>query len=62
MYPDIEKRWVNRCVACGSIGYRPEMPDTARGARQLKRELRPLPLNALGFCDVCGPVATDSAS
>jgi hypothetical protein len=56
-YPDIAEGWVNRCIACGRVGFKPEMPDEARGAHFLKKEMEPLPLDHRGLCDVCA-VAT----
>ena len=53
LYPEIEERWVNRCIACGRVGYRPEMPDDAPGAHYLKREIEPLTTDQRGLCDVC---------
>jgi hypothetical protein len=52
-YPKIADRWINRCVACGCVGYKPDMPDEARRAHFLKHELAPLPLDDLGRCDNC---------
>jgi len=53
LYPDIAERWLNRCLACGRVGFKPEMPDEARGAHFLKREVEPLSLDVRGLCDVC---------
>lgn len=59
LYPDIAERWVNRCQACGRVGFKPEMPDDAGGAHYLKREIAPLELDVRGLCDVCSGVALD---
>ncbi len=53
LYPEVAKRWTNRCVACGRVGYKPEMPDEARGAHFLKRELEELVTDDLSQCEVC---------
>jgi hypothetical protein len=53
LYPDIAERWVNRCLGCGRVGFKPEMPDDARGAHFLKTEVEPLSLDERGLCDVC---------
>jgi hypothetical protein len=56
MFPEVESRWVNRCTACGSRGYKPETPNDAKGAHRVKRDLQPLPLNDVGCCEECARV------
>ena len=58
LYPDIADRWVNRCLACGRVGFKPEMPDGARGAHFLKTEIEPLSLNDRGMCRVCAAASS----
>jgi hypothetical protein len=57
MFPDVETRWVNRCVTCDRIGYKPETPNTAKGAYRVKRDLDPLTLDDVGRCPVCANAA-----
>ena len=62
------KRFINVCTVCGAQGYRPSIDeegfvyDDANNLRdpvhrairnELKRILRPLPLDALGRCEDC---------
>jgi hypothetical protein len=58
MFPEVEERWINRCIACGRIGYKPGMPDKAKGARTVKHDLQPLALDEVGFCEVCAAAGT----
>lgn len=55
-YPELE-RWINRCVSCHAIGYKPDMPERfdTKGvaAHHLQRYFRPLAVDELGRCDVC---------
>ena len=66
-YPRLMK-WMNQCVSCQAIGYKPEMPDSAESHRELRLKQTPsegaefmniryrfkcLPLNEHGLCDVC---------
>ena len=54
-YPKLRK-WINQCVACQQVGYKPELPDSIGvgvAARNLRRYFRPLPLNDTGLCEQC---------
>ena len=76
MYPDLAKRWVNRCLICGATGYKPELPDVLKrrmrkasdavptataAARNLRELLPPLPVDALGRCEACAEMADDDS-
>ena len=52
MYPELRK-WVAQCVACQMQGHDPDMPDEAKGARNLRRYFPPLKLNDIGLCEQC---------
>ena len=52
MYPEMRK-WIRQCISCQNYGYLPNMPDEARGARNLKKYFRPFDVNDLGICDQC---------
>ena len=52
MYPEL-KKWVKQCVACQTHGYDPDMPDEAKGARNIRGYFRPMKVNDLGFCEEC---------
>jgi hypothetical protein len=67
------RRWLNQCVACGRIGYKPELParTTARlrlGAEfsdfptgighTIRSTFEPLPVDSSGLCDVCRNVSS----
>jgi hypothetical protein len=56
-YPDL-LRWMNQCIACGSRGYRPDLPENIRpypshGARTLRQHYQPLPVDDVGLCEQC---------
>lgn len=58
-YPNLLK-WINECPICHAKGYKPDMPDAVGGflipeatARYIKKKLRPLPVDDMGFCDTC---------
>jgi hypothetical protein len=56
-YPQFE-RWINRCVSCGAVGHKPDMPEHiggehSIGARYLRRHFRPLALDEVGRCEQC---------
>ena len=55
-YPELERRWINQCVACQRKGYKPTMPDNIYpgfGARNLRSYFAPLDLDELGLCEQC---------
>ena len=58
-YPDLLK-WINECPICHAKGYRPDMPDTVGSslfpefaARYIRKNLKPLPVDDMGFCNTC---------
>ena len=54
-YPKL-RQWINQCVACQQVGYKPELPDSIGvgvAARNLRRYFRPLFLNEIGLCEQC---------
>lgn len=59
-YPRLWK-WINKCVGCQTIGYKPELPAniTRKGgmvtgaAQNLRRFFNELRINEDGFCDQC---------
>lgn len=62
-YPKLQK-WMNTCVCCGAVGYKPETPAAlttrfageefeTRGAQNLRRFYRPLKVNEDGLCETC---------
>lgn len=51
-YPAAAKL-VRRCRACGREGYRPDMSNGERFARNLRRMLEPLELDEDGLCSQC---------
>ena len=58
-------RWMNRCVACGHQGHKPELPEniyprTSVAAQNLRRFFRPLSLDEDGLCQVCRSVIASS--
>ena len=55
MYPSF-RRWINRCIACGAQGYKPEMPENNEPGfkgQTLRRYYQPLSVNDIGLCEVC---------
>jgi len=52
-------RWINRCVACGRVGHKPELPEHVGqphfnlGASTLRRLFEPLEVDENGVCDQC---------
>lgn len=60
MYPQL-KKWINQCVACQDIGYKPELPlelstwggETSAAAQNLRKFFKPLQVNEVGLCDMC---------
>ncbi len=54
-YPEA-KKWLNQCIVCQSIGYKPEMPEKIYPgylAENLRRLLSPLEVNKLNICTHC---------
>ena len=54
-YPRLRK-WINQCVACQRLGYRPDMPkDLGPGvaAQNLRRFFPEMDVNAAGLCEQC---------
>jgi hypothetical protein len=55
MYPEI-KKWLNECMICHSIGYKPEMPENIYPgmlAQNIKKFYNQLNVNELNICDEC---------
>ena len=55
MYPEARK-WLNECIICHSIGYKPEMPEDIYPGRlaQNIRKLYPVQnVNDISICDEC---------
>lgn len=53
--PKLEK-WINRCLSCNAVGYKPEMPERLRDIETrgwLRRYFRPLPVDKCGLCESC---------
>jgi hypothetical protein len=54
-YPRLRK-WINQCVACQQIGYRPELPEQIGpgfAAQHLRRYFREMGVDAAGLCNQC---------
>lgn len=54
-YPEV-KRWLNQCVVCQAIGYKPEMPKEIHPgllAQNIRKYFSPLSINELGICEDC---------
>jgi hypothetical protein len=55
MYPQLW-RWMNRCVCCGHVGYKPELPPRLRmtaAANNLRRMYPELWVDDQGSCEQC---------
>ena len=57
MYPELD-RWMNRCIACQRIGYKPEMPKQisrpgSAAARNIRKYFSPLEIDGDGLCEQC---------
>ena len=55
MYPNVNK-WLNECMICHAIGYKPEMPENiypGRLAQNIRKLYSPLHVNELSICDIC---------
>lgn len=54
-YPEI-RRWLNECMVCHSIGYKPEMPEKiypGEMAENIRRFYSPLEVNDISICHDC---------
>lgn len=54
-YPRIRK-WLNQCLMCQSLGYKPEMPEedgTHCEFKNIRFRFKCLPVDSVGLCDVC---------
>lgn len=47
------EKWINRCVRCQDVGYKPDMPDGEHTHYHVRRYFRVLPINELGLCERC---------
>lgn len=55
MYPKLWK-WMNRCLSCGHLGHKPELPEQLGetvAAYNLRRYFPELALNQHGLCEQC---------
>ena len=55
MYPHLWK-WMNRCGACGHLGYKPELPPRIGqgvAAQNLRKYFPELAVNSIGLCAQC---------
>lgn len=50
-YPRLRK-WINQCVACQRLGYKPEMSNH-RAADNIRKYFSELGLDAAGMCNQC---------
>ena len=60
----VTRRWLNECVACHRVGYKPELPQELPGtvlAQNIQREFEPLALDDAGLCEQCADAARHSA-
>jgi hypothetical protein len=54
-YPEIRK-WLNTCIICQSIGYKPELPSTIYPgllAENIRKYLSLLKVNDISVCEEC---------
>lgn len=54
-YPEI-KRWLNQCIVCQSMGYKPELPEHIHPgimAQNIRKYFSVLYLNELNICEEC---------
>jgi hypothetical protein len=50
------RKWLDQCVACQFVGYKPDLPEHINGsvlAENLRRYFHPIHLNEQGLCDAC---------
>lgn len=60
-YPELERRWINQCVACQRKGYKPSMPRIiypGYAAQNLRRYFDPLDVDELSLCEQCRQVTS----
>jgi hypothetical protein len=63
-YPETRK-WLNECIICQSVGYKPELPEQIYPglmAKHIRNFFRPLPVNELSICDNCAKYWNESKS
>jgi hypothetical protein len=57
MYPGLRKKWINQCIGCQEIGYKPDLPKVlypaTAAAANLRRYFNVLELNEFGLCNLC---------
>ncbi len=56
LHGEAARPWLNRCVTCGHVGYKPEMPESLGVSvlpRYLRRYYAPQPLDDRGMCQQC---------
>lgn len=54
-YPEVRK-WLNECMVCHSVGYKPEMPEKihpGQMAENLRKFFSPLGVNDISICNDC---------
>ena len=54
-YPEV-RRWLNECMVCHTLGYKPEMPETiypGSMAENIRKFFSPLKVNDISICDDC---------
>ena len=50
------KKWLNECILCHSVGYKPELPDKifpGLMAENILSLFSPLAVNEMNLCDDC---------
>jgi hypothetical protein len=63
MYPELWN-WMNRCLSCGHLGHKPELPKKLGigvAAHHLRRYFPELALDENGLCPQCARVPPTSA-
>jgi len=54
-YPKLWK-WINRCPACGSLGHKPELPESlpqSAAPGNIRKYFPCMPLTENGLCEQC---------
>jgi hypothetical protein len=57
------KKWLNQCIICNSIGYKPELPEKIYPgllAQNIRKYFQPLPINDLNICETCSSNRADN--
>jgi hypothetical protein len=57
------RKWLNRCILCGAVGYKPHMPariGRGMGAYNVRRRFRQLSVNRQGICSECASIAVSA--